>query len=730
MLTVKNLVKTYKSKYGEAVRALDGISIDFPDKGMVFLVGKSGSGKSTLLSVLSGLDAPDSGEVIFMNRSSKGHDLEDYFDGYRNTYIGFVFQDYNLINELTVGQNIALALQLQGRKDTASEVKKTLKAVGLGGMENRKPNSLSGGEKQRVAIARAIVKDPKIIFADEPTGALDSETGKEVLDMLKVLSADRLVVVVTHDREYAGAYGDRVIELKDGKIASELSSNGKKSAAAKTEDDIKKIPAVIQSRLPLAPAVKIGAGSLRKHPLRLALTLLVSIAAFTLFGILSTMMTYNTAYVVVNAVSGSNYSSALLSKESWHTDINNRSVTTMPEVFGKTELAGLNTKAAAYGLDFTGVFRMDGSAPVSFAQNTGAADTSSYYLPVFSWFSDCGSDYLTKNFGSGCLIAGTYPASGNEIAVSEYSYEVFEKFGYTIDGSEDIDDISSPAQLIGKTLSLNGIDMIISGIYKTGSIAPSFDTLKTPARGLSPEERETYGALKDEYNNVMQDSFYLTAYVTEGFYDTYGSTGDPVDLPAIYTTKYKPPSDGRYAYAMTPATNEKTQSNYIVNLNKRDDSADVSYKWNSALYAEAEKLGQSIKEDNLPVILIAGITFGVLSALFLFNFISVSIIGKQKEIGVLRALGAKGRDIFKIFFAESLAVALICFVLSSAFSAVACMILNGILATTGIKFAILNFNFLHVLILLGISLLVSFSGTVIPVWLAARRSPADSIRTL
>ena len=222
MLEVKNLTKIYSGKGGVSVKALDDVSVVFPETGMVFLLGKSGSGKSTLLNVAGGLDKPDGGEVIVKGKSSKDFSGSD-FDSYRNTFIGFVFQEYNILNEFTIEQNIALALQLQSKPNDKKAVADLLEQVDLAGYAKRKPNTLSGGQKQRVAIARALIKEPEIIMADEPTGALDSNTGKQVLDTLKKLSEKKLVIVVSHDREFAEHYGDRIIELKDGKIISDVS---------------------------------------------------------------------------------------------------------------------------------------------------------------------------------------------------------------------------------------------------------------------------------------------------------------------------------------------------------------------------------------------------------------------------------------------------------------------------------------------------------------------------
>ena len=175
MLEVKNLVKVYKTKGGADVRAIDDVSVRFGDKGMVFLLGKSGSGKSTLLNLCGGLDFPDSGEIVIKGRSSKDFSQAD-FDSYRNTFVGFVFQEYNILDEFSVADNVALALDLQGRSKNRSDVTEILRQVEMEGFADRKPNTLSGGQKQRIAIARALVKRPEIILADEPTGALDSAT--------------------------------------------------------------------------------------------------------------------------------------------------------------------------------------------------------------------------------------------------------------------------------------------------------------------------------------------------------------------------------------------------------------------------------------------------------------------------------------------------------------------------------------------------------------------------
>lgn len=220
MLEAINLKKTYSVKNGTDVQALKGVTLSFGETGMTFILGKSGSGKSTLLHLLGGLDVPTEGEIVLDGKSSKDFINHDW-DEYRNQYVGFVFQEYNLLSGFNVRDNICIALELQKKPASEDLVDEILTKVELKGLEKRKATELSGGQRQRVAIARALIKDPKIIFADEPTGALDAETGNSVLKLLKELSKERLIIVVSHDREFAEQFGDRIIELADGLVISD-----------------------------------------------------------------------------------------------------------------------------------------------------------------------------------------------------------------------------------------------------------------------------------------------------------------------------------------------------------------------------------------------------------------------------------------------------------------------------------------------------------------------------
>ena len=220
MISVVNLSKKYNSKNGIDCLALDNVFFTLPNTGMVFITGKSGSGKSTMLNILGGIDFATSGSVIVDGNEITTYD-ENELENYRNTYLGFIFQEFFLIDSLTVFDNVKLALDLMNISDD-ERVYEILKKVGLEGYENKYPRQLSGGEKQRVAIARAVVKKPKLLLADELTGNLDIENAKLVLDILKELSKEILIVVVSHNIEDANLYADRKIELSDGKVISDV----------------------------------------------------------------------------------------------------------------------------------------------------------------------------------------------------------------------------------------------------------------------------------------------------------------------------------------------------------------------------------------------------------------------------------------------------------------------------------------------------------------------------
>ena len=240
MIIVKNLTKVYKSKKAKVCVALNNVSFSLPSKGLVFVVGKSGSGKSTMLNLLGGLDSLTSGEInVFGNQLNEYSESELY--SFRSNIVGFVFQDFHLLDDLTVADNVRLSLKLMAEDDD-ERVEKALESVELLEYKDRYPRELSGGQQQRVAIARALVKNPDVIFADEPTGNLDSNTTEQIIKLIKEISKEKLVVVVSHNLFDAYEYADRIIELSEGRIINDLVINEKYENAVEVKDNKVIIP--------------------------------------------------------------------------------------------------------------------------------------------------------------------------------------------------------------------------------------------------------------------------------------------------------------------------------------------------------------------------------------------------------------------------------------------------------------------------------------------------------
>lgn len=221
MLEIRNIVKDYETG-SETVHALKGVSIAFRESELVSILGQSGCGKTTLLNIIGGLDQYTSGDLIINGQSTKQYKSADW-DVYRNHSVGFIFQSYNLIPHQSVLSNVELALTLSGvsKAERRRRAKEALEKVGLGNQLNKRPNQMSGGQMQRVAIARALVNDPDILLADEPTGALDSETSIQIMELVKEIAKDRLVIMVTHNPELAEKYSTRIVKLLDGQIVGD-----------------------------------------------------------------------------------------------------------------------------------------------------------------------------------------------------------------------------------------------------------------------------------------------------------------------------------------------------------------------------------------------------------------------------------------------------------------------------------------------------------------------------
>ncbi len=981
MLQVINLTKIYKTKQATETRALDGVTLQFPEKGMVFLLGKSGSGKSTLLNVCGGLDSPTSGEIIVKGRSSKNFSQRD-FDSYRNTFVGFIFQEYNILNEFSVEDNVALALELQGKAKDKKVIAKLLEDVDLTGFAKRKPNTLSGGQKQRIAIARALVKNPEIIMADEPTGALDSATGKQVFDTLKKLSREKLVIVVSHDREFAEQYGDRIIELKDGKILSDvtkaqqqqkpltqnvnavggvlcvkkgkdltdtdfeivkaflkqsdsdvviagdekdvaafkkvsrINDSGEKEVFADTDESIlpkkeytKEDSKFISSKLPARHALKIGLSGLKRKPFRLFLTVLLCTVAFVMFGLLSTLNFYDSEATFRETLQLS--APEFLKADKMFKGINtwyafgeeeNNYEGTYQTRFTEEELSQL--KSTLGGKVF--------GAMGSYLQ-LNIRNTSDYWMPNINLLGHLPEGHELRN-----RIFGEYADEKNEIVLSSYladlivACQTYDKDGKAIE-------VSSPQELIGKTIPINAVNYTVVGIFDCGPVPEKFNSLK--------DGGERNDRLQMELNGFLQDGLYLSAFVSKDRLEEYkrsnpiyrpdsrhyqsvttdilfpgetaeypewsnatylgisdansgwvyyllgektapgdgevilssnayfqaiadylykeieglqmkeqyqeaellydvvekchalarGSrwveTGDgkgeevPLtdgekdayrkqiaesakNLPALtlslklfntasqstlgdertytvigyydagneysesvilsdaqrnvlwneqknyteyyeeLTTDYVEPAGAIYDYAFLPYDQSAAHDDLFWDMYSNEEyAADDSIVTLIGSFVSDLRFADEIVKTLSTVFLYVGLALALFSILLFSNFISASISQKKRDIGILRAVGARSFDVFKIFFSESFAIAAICTVLAVAGSAIACYFINQALATS-LGASLLVFGIPSFLILVGVALLTAVISTFLPVYNAAKKKPVDSIRAL
>ncbi|MBE6815736.1 MAG: ATP-binding cassette domain-containing protein [Ruminococcaceae bacterium] len=575
MLEVKNLKKIYKTKNDVVTDALDGVSIQFPEKGLVFLLGKSGSGKSTLLNVCGGLDAPSEGEIIVKGRSSKDFTQSD-FDSYRNTFVGFIFQEYNILDEFSVEDNIALALELQGKPKDKESINKLLKDVDLEGFAKRKPNTLSGGQKQRIAIARALIKSPEIIMADEPTGALDSATGKQVFETLKKLSRDKLIVVVSHDRDFAEEYGDRIIELKDGKILSdvtktevkteELTENINsfgdvlcvKNGAELTDGDFEKIKSFLKNSKEdviiangekdvkkFKKASRISDNGEKevfkdtdvsdliekeytgdeskfirsKLPLKHAFKIGVSSLKNKPVRLVLTILLCTIAFVLFSLLTTLNFYDSEATFLQTMADSDNSMIQLKKEF--KTQVKWVDKIAgeSEYESVTSGKFTNDDlkAQAKTFGKNAFGGVNYSANFSVRQttnpyWVTNV-SAFAVLNEDNGLRndIIGEYPVNDNEMMITSYIADMLYNCGVFGSQNEALN-LKSAEDIIGKSVVLGGIDYKITGILKVPQLPAEYEILKE-----STEESKT---LLMDYNLLLTDGIYLIAFVTENHLKT------------------------------------------------------------------------------------------------------------------------------------------------------------------------------------------------------------------
>ncbi|MEG2288826.1 MAG: ATP-binding cassette domain-containing protein [Clostridium sp.] len=611
MLKVKNLKKTYKIGEHE-IAALDDVSFELPNGKLVAIVGPSGCGKTTLMNILGALDSDFKGEVVVNEKSLREAKSKD-LDSYRKNTIGFIFQQFNLLNSQTSIQNVQLALDLSGQSKVEKDkrARELLKGVGLLDQMKKKVNLLSGGQRQRVAIARALANNPEIILADEPTGALDVKTGEQVMDLLKDISKDRLILMVTHAPELAEKYADIIINMEDGKIISieENSSSVKSSSNVLKKKETK-------SKMSIGKAFKL---SLRSAWLKKWRTLATAIGTSIGIGGIA---------LAIAITSGTT--------ESVNTQVN-------------------------------GIFPTN-SVMVGFRENLEKNPSQYKNLK----YEDIGKINSLDN----SFYSYYFPVQGEDIPMAAfYSLEkelleeenFFEKLSdpTTIDRMIDmmsagsIEDVKSDIQY-GTLPSEGSLDEMVISLSTAKNIVKSDEELgsligktiyvsfvKTPSHAdmmMKPDVKPVVTVLPWKIVGIANTTTLMNTYYTESewninYYEKY-----------FNINKNKIESASMVLYGKNAETIEAD----IAKLN----STQEIYQFEMTGKTITGQIDTTMKQVRMGLIGFAGVSI-VVAALMISIVIYISVLERTNEIGILRAIGARKRDIMNIFVSESFIIGIL-----------------------------------------------------------------------
>ena len=681
-MKINSISKIYKAKNAEPVIALNDVSFELPNKGMVFILGKSGSGKSTLLNVISGLTKVDKGSIEVDNKDITKLS-ENELCKYRNTLCGFIFQEYNLIPELNVSENIKLALQLQGEKNVNEKVQEVLKLVELTNYEKRKVTELSGGQKQRVAIARAIIKNPKIIFADEPTGALDEQTGRSILELLKKLSKDRLVIIVTHDKGFAKEYKDRIIELKDGKIINDDGTTNKAQDEEKSEWK--------KPKLPLKESLKIGCSNFKYHPIRLIATILLSVIAFTFLGVSLNSTITNPTDSYVKAIYENDIKYTALYKYKAY-KIENQIDQSLDQFFGlkedynydKTEIS--KNDVEIFKDVYNDSVTLVKTAEIYSFQNAIAAtktEVSNAIATRKEHYAIGSSGYIALNQETcdklGFNIVGELPKNSTEIAINECMLNTFMLAGLI--ENDHIFEIKTATDIIGKKIAV-----------QYGTSVASFKTIK----GIV-------------YTGCTNKCF--MSHLPEAYHDKI-----------IVHESYL--ASGTYVLCLIDA-NFKEFANAVANYNK--DNITFRFKFSNEL-SDNYYFILNFTIFTKTFFLYISVIFFIFSMILLINFIGISIRGQMKQIGILSSLGTNFKELLKIYCGSMICFSGIVYFLSTIFVGVSVKLINILLKNEyniGYKAILYNPNVVFLLII--VILISTILGSIIPLLSFRKYTPIDII---
>ena len=782
MIKLENISRVYsKNKQSSNdVVALDNINLNFDEKGFISILGASGSGKTTLLNIIGGLDTPTSGNMIVDGLSTSEFKNKDW-DSYRNEKIGFVLQNCYLLPHLTVKDNVALKLQISNHKyDNIDElVDNALKEVDLLDKKNEKPKALSGGQKQRVAIARAIIGKPTVILADEPTGALDSKTGKQIMDLLKKLSENHLVVIVTHNKEYAEEYSDRIIELQDGKVISD-----NKPLESTEKEEGKQLERV---SFPLSTSIKWGFKNLivKKYS-TLSIILASSLGLAGVGLILSMSSAVTAAFIRAEAealseypVTISSYSRQSSEGSYVHYDEYPTEEVVYVDLSNYAKQEHYNYMSEEF-LTYMGEMPKDyyyvdySSSYTSFRIFTQVNETTYRSISSTSSLFYKGIDdvkFLNNEYD--CL-KGNFPTQVNEVALVVDTYNrvngsYLYTLGFDVDISEYHESQLTFNDIIGKTYryvpnndfyyydSVNDkynqvaksskqfyeeatVELKITGILreKKDSDNPLFRTgvIYTPAFGKMVVENANNSEIV-----IAQKQYGLSKNVSTGLpYEDTQSGSMKYSKEYLYEEKlfnlgaYERVTT-LYYFTKNYASREKINTyfeNYVP-----DEMVDFNtLSYSDYLERATSQFDGAIKLMTSVLYVFAGISVFV-SAILNAILTYISIHQRTNEIGLLRSLGARKKDIAMMVETESVISGFLGGLLSIGLSVILVPPLNTLLIKaiyqynfyllSKTTFTLGGFQFWVAPILVGLAIVTALVSALIPAIIASRKDPAHAI---
>lgn len=669
LIELKNISKTYERKRKKPVKALRGISLSFGETGFNFIVGRSGGGKTTLLNILAGTDSPTSGEAVFCGKSLSSFKRED-IEGYRNEIVGTVFQDYYLIPYYSVGENVKIALDLKYGKMSEDEKKRKvdehLRKVGLidedgDTLYDRGIAELSGGQKQRVAIARAMIKKPKLLLCDEPTGALDERTGKEIFELLRELSGECLVIVVTHDESFAREYGDRLIRIDAGKVTQDSSTDI-------SEGVITQELGTFPGKIGFAQCMRMGIRVLLHKRVRLAISMVAVVFALLIAGISIMNLTLDENYAYIRQAYDSNGKYILVECVDGFRNENGDEWELLHYPDDETVKKLKEYGAIPVSKNITGKNIPIDEFKELEIKNKYEGEHWAIARTAFDYYK--GSIEVDESIGlkpdsrfrnpSICKL----PSSPDEIAVSDIKFEMYKLCDF-LDGDGIAHSIKTPDDLIGlkvrEKLPIAGeCEFTVCGVFET----PDSTRIRS-----YPVREETYGCM----SALTSGNFLVNyLYVCPNFYDLLGyelnfGRDDDYNLVRRNAAQYYLP------------LKNGVRSDYVrlKELTFEKDGHRYGYKV-SCGFSDRVSVWRVFVEEQ------GDLFFGVVSAVMSFfavmmslNFLLGSINARKKEFGILLSLGASRGTVWLIFFIECMAISLIEFVASYIGMWLICAITNA-----------------------------------------------------